>query len=174
MTTHAPLTASPPPDIATPVELDLDARMALTLAEMDERCRLAILAIDINSAHITIETSPEITAPLPLTPTTAPKPYATPIADLLHRARNRLLADGWCRDAVFDDDGAICPIRAIRLEAAGNRRRADDACVLLLEAIQSDFRDAETIPSWNAAQTEAGPAPLYLDRAAQLAHARNI
>jgi hypothetical protein len=170
MTTLAPVQASPP-TVAAPVELDLDARMALTLAVMDGRCTTAVLAVDINSAHIAIE-QPEIAAPLPLTPTLAPSPYSTPIAGLLHRARNRIAADGWCRDALYDDQGAICPIRAIRLEAA-SRRQADDACVTLLESIQRHWQ-AETIPSWNAQQASAAPVLLAFDRAAELAHARGI
>jgi hypothetical protein len=156
---------------ATPVELDLDARMALTLAEMDGRCTTAVLAVDINSAHIAVDT-PEITASLPLTPTLAPSPYRTPIAGLLHRARNRIVTDGWCRDALHDDQGAICPIRAIRLEAA-SRHEADDACVLLLESIQRHWR-AETVPSWNAQQTSAAPVLLAFERAAELAHNRSL
>jgi hypothetical protein len=158
------------PTIA-PVELDLDARMALTLAEMDGRCTTAVMAVDINSAHITVDT-PEITAPLPLTPTLAPSPYSTPIAGLLHRARNRIVTDGWCRDALHDEQGAICPIRAIRLEAS-SRYEADDACVLLLDSIQRDFQ-AETIPSWNKQQTSPAPVLIAFDRAAQLAHARSL
>jgi len=156
-----------------PVALDLEARMALTLAEMDGRCRTAVLAVDVNSAHIPVET-PEITAPLPLTPTLAPSPYNTPIAGLLHRARLRIVADGWCRDAIFDEAGAVCPIRAIRLEAQGDRHLADDACVFLLDAIQRDFPGAETIPSWNAGQTSAAPVLLQFDRAAQLAVTRGL
>jgi hypothetical protein len=170
MTTLAPVQASPPATV-TPVELDLDARMALTLAEMDRRCTTAVLAVDINSAHIATVT-PEITAPLPLTPTLAPNPYRTPIAGLLHRARNRIAADGWCRDALHDDQGAICPIRAIRLEAS-NRHQADDACVTLLESIQRHWQ-AETIPSWNARQASAAPVLLAFDRAAELAHNRSL
>lgn len=168
MTTLAPVQASPPTTV-TPVELDLDARMAFTLLVMDERCTLAALAVD---ACIAVDPLPEFTAPLPLTPTLAPSPYSTPIAGLLHRARNRIAADGWCRDALHDDQGAICPIRAIRLEAA-SRNEADDACVVLLDSIQRDFQ-AETIPSWNAQQTSPAPVLLAFDRAAQLAHARSL
>jgi hypothetical protein len=170
MTTLAPVQASPPA-IDAPVELDLDARMALALAEMDGRCTTAVLAVDINSAHIAVDAT-EITAPLRLTPTMAPSPYSTPIAGLLHRARNRIVADGWCRDALYDDQGAVCPIRAIRLEAA-SRHQADDACVTLLESIQRHWQ-AETIPSWNKQQTSPAPVLLAFDRAAELAHNRGI
>jgi hypothetical protein len=171
MTTLAPVQASPP---TTTSALDLDARMALLLAVMGDRCRDAVLAVDVNSAHIDTGVPAEITAPLPLTPTLAPSPYSTPIAELIHRARLRIEADGWCRDAIFDEQGAVCPIRAIRLEARGDRRLADDACVLLLDAIQRSFPGAETIPSWNAGQTSARPVLLQFDRAAQLAHNRGL
>jgi hypothetical protein len=82
------------------------------------------------------------------------------------------VVDGWCRDAIFDEQGAVCPIRAIRLEAHGDRRLADDACVLLLESIQRSFPGAATIPSWNTGQTNAQPVLLQFDRAAELAHNR--
>jgi hypothetical protein len=170
MTTLAPAPASPP---TTAPVLDFETRLALTLAEMDGRCRTAVLAVDINSAHIDVG-RPEFTAPLPLTPTLAPSPQATPIAGLLQRARQRIITDGWCRDAIFDEAGAVCPIRAIRLEAHGDRRLADDACVLLLESIERSFPDANTIPSWNAGQTSAAPVLLQFDQAAHLAHARGI
>jgi len=134
----------------------------------------AAVAFEVNTAHISsADPIPERTAPLRLTPAATPCPYNTPIAATLHRARIRLETDGWCRDNLFDESGAICPIRAIRLEAA-SRREADDACVLLLDAIRRDFATAETIPSWNAAQTSAAPVLLYLGRAVQLAHARNL
>lgn len=172
MTTHTPVEATPPP-VTAPV-LDLEARLALADAAMTGRLRLAGLAFDVNTAHIPAVVLPEITAPLPLTPTAAPSPYSAPIADLLHRSRARIVVDGWCRDAIFDDAGAVCPIRAIRLEARGDRHLADDACVLLFDAIQRDFPDAETIPSWNAAQTSAAPVLLAFGRAADHAHTRNL
>ncbi|MEV0220869.1 hypothetical protein [Streptomyces sp. NPDC050704] len=171
MTTHAPVQASPPPDIGT--RLDFAARLALTDAIMADRLDRAGLAFDVNTAHIPAALPVEVAAPLTLTPTSPPSPYTTPIAGTLHQARNRIMRDGWCRDAVFDDDGAVCPIRAIRLEAA-SRRQADDACVLLLDVIQAAFPGAETIPSWNSEQTSAAPVLLYLGRAADHAHARGI
>ncbi|MGW5173148.1 DUF6197 family protein [Streptomyces sp. NPDC004082] len=157
----------------TTAVLDLDARMALALAVMDERCTIAVLAVDVNAAHIATEPLPEITAPLPLTPTLTPSPYTTPIASTLHRARHRLEIDGWTTGALRDEQGARCPIGAIRVEAS-SRREADDACVILLEAIQRDFRDADTIPSWNDQQTSPRFPILYLGKAADLAHARNL
>lgn len=173
MTTHALTTASPP-TADTPTRLDLDARMALVGALMGARLDQAAVAFEVNTAHIPgADPIPDITAPLPLTPTAAPNPYSTPIAGTLHRARQRIVQDGWCRDNLFDESGAICPIRAIRLEAA-SRGDADDACALLLDVIQAAFPTAETIPSWNAAQTSATPVLLAFDRATQHAHNRSL
>lgn len=158
-----------------PAALDLEARLALRAALMDHQLDTAAVAFEVNTAHIAgADPLPEISAPLRLTPTLAPSLQATPIADLLKRARQRIVADGWCRDAIFDEQGAVCPIRAIRLEASGNRRLADDACVLLLESIERSFPGTATIPSWNAGQTSAQPVLLQFDRAAQLAASRGL
>ncbi|MEU6365746.1 hypothetical protein ABZ876_08315 [Streptomyces sp. NPDC046931] len=165
MTTLTRAPATRPPD------LTLDERLALASLAMDERCTLAVLAVDVNSAHIPAEPLPEITVPY-LPQTVVPAPYTTPLAALLHRARIRLETDGWTRDALVDEQGQRCPIGAIRVEAS-SRRQADDACVLLLEAIRRDFAD-ETIPAWNARQTGAAPVLLYLGRAAELGHARGL
>lgn len=160
--------ATPSADVA-PRVLDLDARMALTLAEMDGRCHMATLAVDVNSAHIATEAAAVTLLPILPVPTAAP--YSTPIAALLHRARIRIESDGWCRDALYDESGAICPERAIRLEAA-SRRQGEAASLVLLEAIRRHWQ-AETIPSWNARQGSAEPVLLAFDRAAELAHSRN-
>ena len=170
-TIHAP--ASPPP------VLDLDARLALLNVEMDARLNEASLAFAINTAHIAgadpIPDIAESVPVVPLTPTLAPaaNPYDTPLAALLHRARVYIETHGWLQGGLREDRGTHrCPMGAIRIEAV-DRRDADDACVLLLEAIQADFPTAETLPSWNDAQTSPAPVLLYLDRAAQLAHTRN-
>lgn len=161
--TRAPATRAP--------ALTLDEKLALTSLEMDGLLDGAAVEFEVNTAHIELDPLPEIT--IPQTPQTAiPCPYRTPIAALLHRARVRIETDGWCRDAVYDDSGAICPIRAIRLEAA-SRRQADDACHLLLASIRRRFT-AETIPSWNAQQTSVAPVVLEFDRAAELAHHRGL
>ncbi|MFJ5973534.1 hypothetical protein [Streptomyces sp. NPDC093060] len=161
--TRAPATRAP--------ALDLDARLALTSLAMDERLALAGAAVDVNSAHIAVDPLPEITIPQ-LPQTAVPAPYSTPLAALLHRAQARLMADGWTRECLVDEAGRRCPIGAIRREAA-SRWEADDACVLLLEAIQRDFTD-DTIPSWNSRQTSPAPVLLCLGRAAELAHNRSI
>ena len=170
-TIHAP--TSPPP------VLDLDARLALLNVEMDARLNEAALAFAINTAHIAVaDPIPDIAEPapvVPLTPTLAPaaNPYDTPLAALLHRARVHIETHGWLQGGLREDHGTRrCPMGALRIEAI-DRRDADDACILLLEAIQADFPTAETLPSWNDAQTSPAPVLLYLDRAAQLAHTRN-
>ena len=163
-------TITRPPATRAPA-LDLDDRLALASLAMDDRLALVGLAVDVNSAHIAIDPLPEITIPQ-LPQTAAPTPYTTPLAALLHRARTRLETDGWAAGALREEDGRRCLIGAIRVEAA-SRWQADDACVLLLEAIRRDFTD-ETIPSWNDRQTSAAPALLYLGKAAELAHTRAI
>ncbi|MFD7465112.1 DUF6197 family protein [Streptomyces tendae] len=165
--THAPASPHAPP------VLDLDARLALVDATMSVRLAEAAVAFEVNTAHLPgADPIPHIAeTPLPA-PAAAPSPYRTPLADLLYRARLRIETDGWCRDAVFDQSGAVCPIRAIRLEARGDRDLAHDACVALLDAIQDQFADAETIPSWNAQQASAGPVLAAFDRAARSQEAR--
>jgi hypothetical protein len=166
--TRAPASPHPPP------VLDLDARLALVEAAMTLRLAEAAVAFEVNTAHLPgADPIPRIAEPLPHPPAVAPSPYRTPLADLLHRARLRIEADGWCRDAAYDKFGAVCPIRAIRLEARGDRDLAHDACVALLDAIQRQFAGAETIPSWNAQQTSGGPVLAAFDCAASRAHARN-
>ncbi|MFD5221390.1 hypothetical protein ACFWMH_27495 [Streptomyces tendae] len=154
-----------------PPILDLDARLALVDAAMSVRLTEAAVAFEVNTAHLPgADPIPHIAeTPLPA-PAAAPSPYRTPLAGLLHRARLRIETDGWCRDAAFDESGAVCPIRAIRLEARGDRDLAHDACVALLDAIQQQFATAETIPSWNRQQTSAGPVLAAFDRAASRAH----
>ncbi|MFG3046261.1 hypothetical protein ACGFZR_15195 [Streptomyces sp. NPDC048241] len=150
--------------------LDLDARLALASLAMDDRLDRAAVAFEVNTAHLPAEQLPEITVPH-LPQAAGPNPYRTPVAALLHRARVRLQTDGWCRDALYDETGAVCPIRAIRLEAA-SRDQADDACFLLLESIRRRWQ-ADTIPSWNAVQSSAAPVLLAFEQAAELAHTRN-
>lgn len=157
-----------------PPVLDLDARLALVDAAMTVRLDEAAVAFEVNTAHLPgADPIPHIAeAPLPA-PAATPVPYRTPLAGLLHRARTRIETAGWCRDAAYDETGAVCPIQAIRLEARGDRDLAHDACVALLDAIQTQFARAETIPSWNARQTSADPVLAAFDRATHHAHTRN-
>lgn len=154
---------------AAPV-LDLDARLALVDAAMTVRLSEAAVAFEVNTAHLPgADPIPHIAETLPA-PAAAANLYRPPLADLLHRARLRIETVGWCRGAVFDESGTVCPIQAIRLEAHGDRDLAHDACVTLLDAIQDQFAHAETIPSWNAQQTSVGPVLAAFDRAASRAH----
>ncbi|MFJ9671366.1 hypothetical protein ACIRP5_11330 [Streptomyces sp. NPDC101221] len=165
-------TRAPASPHAPPV-LDLDTRLALAEAGMNVMLDRAAGEFAARTKHLPgADPVPHIAeiVPPPLTPASTPSPYQTPLADLLHRARLRIEADGWCRDAVFDESGAVCPIQAIRLEARGDRDLAHDACVALLDAIQSSFPAAETIPSWNAQQTSVGPVLAAFDRATHHAH----
>lgn len=174
-TTIAPATPAPLPQV------DLETRFELVDAAMDVLLANASAQFAIRTAHIDIDPVPEITETveaLPLVPTLAPapSPYDTPIADLLYRARVYIATRGLLRGALRDDtdlEGARCPIGAIRYEAVGNRHQADDACSVLLEAIQRDFPD-DSVPSFVDAQTSPAPVLLYLDRAAQLAHTRSL
>ncbi|CAL9664859.1 hypothetical protein SUDANB1_07159 [Streptomyces sp. enrichment culture] len=167
-------TAPTTTETAVPVELDLDARLALAGALMDERLAHANIAFEVDTVHIpAADPIPAVVAPPIVTPGPAPCPYSTPLATTLHRARIRLENGGWCTGQLRDEQGAACLIGAIRAEA-DSRGQADDVCTLLLEAIRRDFTDAETIPSWNDAQRGPRPALLYLDRAAALANARGL
>ncbi|MGW2721412.1 DUF6197 family protein [Streptomyces sp. NPDC001492] len=171
MTTTTLAAASPPP------ALDIDARLALRLVDMDARLNEAAVAFEVNTAHLAgADPILDATEIIPLAPTLTPtSPYDTPLAALLHRARIYIETHGWLQGGLREDVGMRrCPLGAIRIEGISNRRQADDACVLLLEAIQRDFPDAETLPSWNDQQTSPAPVLLYLDRAAQLAADRGI
>jgi hypothetical protein len=170
MTTTMLAPASPPP------VLDLDARLALLDALMSARLDEAAVSFEVNTAHIEgAEPVPATATVVPLTPTLPPPvcPYETPVAALLWRARVRIERDGWARQLRDDQAMARCPAGAIQIEA---RTASDDASArrVLFEAIQRDFRSAESIPSWSDAQADARLPLLYLDRAAQLAATRGL
>jgi hypothetical protein len=157
-----------------PVELDLDARLALVGALMDERLALANIEFEVDTAHLSAaDPIPAVIAPPLVQPTAVPCPYNTPVAATLHRARIRLETAGWCIGQLRDEQGATCLMGAIRAEASTGAA-ADDACTVLLEAIRRQFHDADTVPSWNDAQRSPRLALLYLDRAAALADSRGL
>jgi len=164
------MTTTLAPPAASPV-LTLDERLALASLALDAHLAQAAVAFEVNTAHLPAEQLPEITVPQ-LPQTAVPAPHSTPLAALLHRARVRLQADGWSREAMLELDGRRCAIGAIRREAA-SRWQADDACVLLLEAIQRHWQ-AETIPSWNARQPSVAPVLLAFQQAAELAYNRGL
>ncbi|GGU52467.1 DUF6197 family protein [Streptomyces lavendofoliae] len=151
--------------------LTLDERLTLTLLDMDEHLDQAAVAFEVNTAHMPAA-DPVPAAPiLPPAPLTV-GPYTTPIAAVLQRALARLRTVGWCAEH-WDEQGAICLVRAIRTEAGGGSVGAE-ACQLLLDVIRAEFGPWETVPSWNDAQV--GPAvPLrILGQAADQAAARGI
>ncbi|MFS4103795.1 hypothetical protein [Streptomyces sp. PD-S100-1] len=151
--------------------LDLDARLALAGAVMDERIALAHLAVDINTAHLpAADPLPEITAPPHIVPQPVPCPYSTPVATVLWRARQRLQEYGWLRGQLRDEQGAACAAGHIRAVAHG-RAQYEDALAVLLDVIRRDF-GVDGIPAWNDAQTSARPVIVAFERAADLAHTR--
>lgn len=180
MTTTITRPASPP---TAPPALDLDARLALTNATMTLRLDQAAVAFEVNTAHI--EAAPVDLADLvPLTPTIAPAPALTPIAACLQQARVRMETGGWCTGALSDADARSCALGAIRhatyavlgSEATHNDRRSLEtgAATLLLTVIQRRFPDAETIASWNDAQSSASPVIRALSEATEVANARDV
>ena len=171
MSTPTLIAASPPP----PPHHQHPPRARHNL-EIEPPHNQAPLAIEVNTPpNPGADPVPDLAETIPLTPTLAPAacPYSTPIAATLWRARARIETDGWLQGARRDEAGARCADGAVRYEAA-SQYEAIDALVLLLEAIRHDFPDAETVPSWNDAQTSPAPVLLQLGRAAELAHNRSI
>ncbi|MGW6741660.1 DUF6197 family protein [Streptomyces sp. NPDC055025] len=161
--THAPTS---PPVAAVPT-LDLDARLALADAAMTVRLDHAQLAFAVNTAHLP-DTAAEVPI-APIRPEPASTPPASPLAACLTRAAHILQERGWVRGGLRDNNGAVCAIGAIRAATHPNRDLADDACVLLLDVIQRHHPNAETVPSWNDAQTHAGSVASMLRAAANTA-----
>jgi hypothetical protein len=144
---------------------------------MDERLDEASVAFEVNIAHIPSELVVELGSVELVLPLTVPvadplQPYTTPIAAVLQRALALLRTVGWCAEH-WDDQGAVCLVRAIRTEAGGGTL-GGQACAFLLDVIRAEFGPWETVPSWNDAQV--GPAvPLrILGQAADTAAARGI
>ncbi|MGW2048583.1 DUF6197 family protein [Streptomyces sp. NPDC001858] len=160
-------TATPAPAV------DLETRLALAEAAMNVSLANASAAIEINTAHIPIDPIPHVDAALLITPAASPCPYRTTVATALWRARNQLAARGWCTGALRDEQGAICLMGAIRATAPSGSL-ADTAMAVLLEAIRRDFPHVDSVPAWNDTRATPHLADRYLDRAAELAHARNL
>lgn len=153
--TQAPAPAAP---------LDFDARLALAVLAVDAR-------IDSTPPAL-LDLADVIRLPVEEPELQTAAPAATPLAACLQRARSILAERGWCTRALHGEQGAVCPIGAIRA-AASSRGQADDACALLLEVIQREFT-AETVPSWNDRQQGAALPLRMLDRAANDAASRGI
>ncbi|MFJ7998988.1 hypothetical protein ACIQ7D_17830 [Streptomyces sp. NPDC096310] len=146
--TYAPTS---PPTVAAP-ELDLDTRLALAETAMTVRLDHALLAYAVNTAHL-----PDAPLAEPIAPALPPAvivPAIRPLGSVFLDALRIIDTRGWTRSTLRDDTGAVCVVGALR--AAATRRQADDACVLLLDVIRQRYQ-AETVPSWNDAQTSAEP-----------------
>lgn len=140
---------------------------------LDERLALAALAVDARIQTTELDLADVIRLPIEMPdPEPEPCPYSTPVAACLWRAAARVTR-GWCTGRMQDEDGRVCLRGAIHAETSDWGVEVD-ACTLLLEVIQQEFPDAETVPSWNDAQ--AGPArpTEFLRRAALLAADRGI
>ncbi|MDF2709308.1 MAG: hypothetical protein K0R62_4960, partial [Nonomuraea muscovyensis] len=152
--------------------LDLDARLALTEAAMTLRLDQAAVAFEVNTAHLpAADPIPHIAAAPILPPPT--RPYATPVAALLHDVRLLLEERGWCAGSMHGEDRQLCLYGALRAAAVGGGP-LDQAMTALLEAIRRDYPDAVSVPAWNDQHGTARLAARYLDRATELAGARGL
>ena len=150
-------------------QLDLAARMAAVDAEMTVRLQEAVLAIDVNTAHL--PGGPGLAEIVHL-PVETPAPGADdgmPVAALLRRARTRILRDGWCRDAARTGNGGMCLAEAIRAEARSHRDEGE-ARLLLRRALGG----GDPIPEMNRRLTSATQAAAVLDTAAAIATRRGL
>ncbi|MFE7515010.1 hypothetical protein ACFU8I_27825 [Streptomyces sp. NPDC057540] len=175
---HPPTPPTRQAATAPPAALTLEERLTLVNMEMTARLNEAAVAHAVNTAHIPVEPldlADVVT--VPLTPTLQPPPasYPTPVAALLQRAHHRLLTGGWCKDVLVDEDGALCMLGAIRIEARGDSGLESDAATVLLDAIRRTFGDdVVSVPSFNDAHG-TGRVPIRMvDQAAHLADARGL
>jgi hypothetical protein len=150
---------------ATPTQVDLDTRLAIADASMTLRLEQAQLRFDVNTAHQ--PNSPVVELEFVDLPALAPQPQGCPLAAVFLAAINVIRARGWTRGGLRDEQGAVCAVEAIRAAAGPDRGRADDACARLLDVIQQHFQ-ADTLPSWNDAQTNPDTVIRMLNTAANL------
>jgi hypothetical protein len=168
-TSTAPTAAAEP----RPAEQTLLARLAAVDAAMTDRCQVADIGFDVDTAHVPVDYTEHLLAPLSL-PQTDPDPYTTPVAALLQRAHQRNVKAGWCRGYAVDGQGAICLQWAIHLEAAGNTGLELRTLDHLLHEIRIAFPAAESVPSWNDSHRD-GRLPLrFLGQASDSAAERGI
>ena len=155
--------------------LGLTARMAAADEAVADRCKTALLRLDIDSAlpATRIDWSDVIRGPVRL-PEGDLELYPTPAAATLQRAARRLRDGGWCRGAMVAEDGARCLYGAIRIEAPTSR--ADrDALDVLLDVIRRQWPTADSVPDANDNSLRDGTAAVQLlDTAAYTAHARSL
>lgn len=146
--------------------------------DLDERLRLAVLAVDAAIDTEPLDLDDVIRAPEALSEALwapAPAHRPTPVAALLQRAAHRLQTGGWCRGATVDDQGARCLYGAIRAADPGGAH-TDDALAVLLTALRREFGpDVDTVPQANDhLLRDREHAVRILGAAADLADARGL
>ena len=167
-------------ETTTPVRrqpLGFDARLAAADQAVADRCREALLRLDVDSAlpATRLDLADVVRGPVQLLEEDEDlEPYPTPAAATLQRAARRLATGGWCQGTVVDEDGARCLYGAIRIEAP-TEHTADDALAVLLDVIRRRWPDAGTVPEANDYRLRDGhTAVQLLDDAARVADARGI
>jgi hypothetical protein len=150
---------------ATPPQVDLDTRLAITDAAMSLRLEQALLRFDVDTAHL--PNPPVVELEFVDLPALAPKPEGSPLAAVFLGAIRIIRERGWTRGGLRDEQGAVCVVGAIRAAAGPDRGLADNVCARLLDVIQQHFQ-ADTVPSWNDAQTSPGTVIRMLSTAANL------
>jgi len=170
------VTATLAPFTVAPVELDFEARLAATDAEMTVRLEQAGVAVDVYTAHLpeAVDWADVVTAPIAV-PAGLVDLYPTPVAALLQRAHTRIVDGGWCRGYSVDGQGATCLAWAIHREARGDVGLEVAGLNHLLDTIRAEFDPgAETVASWNDSHRD-GRIPLrILGAAADTAATRGI
>ncbi|MFJ9855288.1 hypothetical protein [Streptomyces sp. NPDC101150] len=177
-TDHSAPTIQATATSALQTELSLEERLAFTNTAMTMRLDEAKVAYEVNTAHIPtepVDLADIVSRPVDTGPAPLPELYPTPVAALLQRAHHRLLAGGWCKDVLVDEDGARCMLGAIRIEARGDRGLDADAASVLLDAIRRQFGDdVDSVPSFNDAHGTGRTPIRMVDLAAHLADARSL
>lgn len=157
--------------------LGLDARMAAASEAVADRCRTALLRLDIDSAlpATRLDWDDVVRVPVPLLEDDEElELYPTPAAATLQRAARRLRDAGWCRHHLVDENGARCLYGAITAVAPTGRAE-HDALAVLLEEIRRRWPTAESVPAANDDHLrDAAAAVQLLDAAAYTAHARSL
>ncbi|MFE7757633.1 hypothetical protein [Streptomyces sp. NPDC057429] len=178
-TTRTPCapTSAPPATTTAPVVLSLEARLAAVEAAMTAALDEAAVAYEVRTAHIPVDpVDLDDLVTLPLTPTLRPppQPSLTPVADLLQRAHQRLLTDGWCAGSQIREDGARCLYGVIRAEAVGDRSLEARGLEVLMDAIRADFGDEWSVPTFNDRWADARVPMRILGQAADLANEHGL
>ncbi|MEU5077380.1 hypothetical protein AB0G76_38390 [Streptomyces asoensis] len=176
-TSSVPTSSVPtsPVPTASDADLGLEARLAAVDALMTLRLEEAAAAHEVRTAHLAVDPvdlAEVITVPIaPARQPAAPAAYRTPAAALLERAHHHMRTAGWCAGALTDDDGSVCLLGALHVEAGGDQDLVVDASAILLDAIRRRFHD-ESVPAFNDRQRSGAVPERMLLEAARLADAR--